>query len=152
MTPLQNDSQLHQRKANNRHFRTSRGGKRSPDSESECRELSKSGLASHFGPRTCDFTSNSGGGTTAGAPTRTRVRPSRNQCTTEPSSSTPYRFRCWGELSFVLLPRESAYHVGSARCMPCRCLSVCSACRFVGLLLVSRDPLLGRDAHFVSCA
>jgi hypothetical protein len=53
------------------------------------RELSKSGLASHFGPQTCDFVSNSGGGTTAGAPTCTQVRPSRNQCTAEALSKPP---------------------------------------------------------------
>jgi hypothetical protein len=35
--------------------------KRSPDSDSARRELSKSGLASHFGPQTCDFASRGGG-------------------------------------------------------------------------------------------
>jgi hypothetical protein len=42
--------------AKHRNFRVSRGGKRSLDSESARRELSKSGLASHFGPPKCDFT------------------------------------------------------------------------------------------------
>ena len=79
MTPLQNDPQQHQREAKHRKCRVSRGGKRSPDSESARRELSKSGLASQCGPQKCDFASNSGGGTTAGAPKWTRVRPRRNQ-------------------------------------------------------------------------
>ena len=83
MAPLQNDPQQHQREAKNRKCRISRGGKRSPDSESARRELSKSGLASHVGPQKCDFASNSGGGTTTGTPKCTRVRPRRNQCTTE---------------------------------------------------------------------
>ena len=149
MTPLQNDPQQHQRGAKGRKCRIPCGGKRSPDSESACRELSKSGLASHvgphtcsltsnsgggttaggtkvdpgpakapkwtrvrprhnqlclihmktqqsglgsyLGPQTCDFTSNSGGGTTTGAPKHTRVRPGRIQCATEELSRTPYR-------------------------------------------------------------
>ena len=57
MTPLQNDPQQHQREANNREFRIPRGGKRSPDSASARRELSKSGFASHVGLLKCDFTS-----------------------------------------------------------------------------------------------
>jgi hypothetical protein len=91
MTPLQIEPQHHQCQAKHRQIRVSRGGTRSPDSESARRELSKSGLASHFDLQNCDFASNSGGGTTAGAPTRTRVPSSRNQCTTEALSRTPYR-------------------------------------------------------------
>jgi hypothetical protein len=37
------------------------GWKRSPDSESQPRELSKSGLGAHVGPQTCDFASRGGG-------------------------------------------------------------------------------------------
>ena len=61
MTPLQNDPQQHQREAKNLIFRVSCGGKRSPDSESPRREISKSGVASHFGPQKCDFTGRGGG-------------------------------------------------------------------------------------------
>jgi hypothetical protein len=80
MTSLQNDPEQHQREvkhranrtshgsecvmhpprgggATNRKFDVSRGSEWSPDSESALRELSKSGLASHFAPRTCDFAS-----------------------------------------------------------------------------------------------
>jgi hypothetical protein len=91
MTPLQNDTQEHQREAKHRTCRVSRGGKRSPDPELAHRVLSKSDLASHVVPRACDFTSNFDGGTTPGTPTCSRVRPSRNQCTTEALSRTPYR-------------------------------------------------------------
>jgi hypothetical protein len=80
-TTLQNDPKQHKREANHRTRRVSRGGTRSPDSESARRELSKSGLASHSCPQTCDFTSNSGGGT--------RIRPSRIQYATEELSRTP---------------------------------------------------------------
>jgi hypothetical protein len=45
----------------NRKYRVSCGGKRSPESESARRELSKSGLASHFGTQKCDFTGRGGG-------------------------------------------------------------------------------------------
>jgi hypothetical protein len=61
MTPQQ-----HQCEATTRKHRVSHAGKRSPDSESARRELSKSCLACHCDPQTCDFTSNSGGGTTRG--------------------------------------------------------------------------------------
>jgi hypothetical protein len=61
MTPLQNDPQQPQREAKSRKCRVSSSGKRSPDSDSLRRELSKSGLASPFGRRKCDFASNSGG-------------------------------------------------------------------------------------------
>jgi hypothetical protein len=98
MTPLQNDPQQHQRDAKHQKFRAPHGGKPSPDSESARKALQTSGLGSHIGPQTCDFTSNSGGGTTAGAPTHARVRPSRNQCTTETISRTSYRVRCWGKI------------------------------------------------------
>ena len=47
MTPQQ-----HEREATNRKCRVRRAGKRSPDSESARRELSKSGRASHVGPQT----------------------------------------------------------------------------------------------------
>jgi hypothetical protein len=53
----------------------SRAGKRSPDSESACRELSKSGLAFYFDSQNCGFASNCGGGTTAGPPRWIRIRP-----------------------------------------------------------------------------
>jgi hypothetical protein len=96
-TPLQNDPQQHQREAKHRTFRVSLTPDPSPDSDSARNLVQKSGLDSHVGPQQCDFASNSGGGTTAGAPTRTRVRPSRNHCTTETLSRTPYRWRCWGE-------------------------------------------------------
>jgi hypothetical protein len=62
MAPLQNDPQQHQREAKNPKYRVPRGGKRSPDSESARRELSKSVLASHVGPQKRDVMSNSGGG------------------------------------------------------------------------------------------
>jgi hypothetical protein len=62
MTPLQNDPQQHQREAKIRKYRVPRGGKRSPDSESAHRELSKSCIGSYFGPQTFDFTSSNGGG------------------------------------------------------------------------------------------
>jgi hypothetical protein len=97
MTPLQNDPQQQQRETKHRKCRVTRGGKRSPDSESARRELSKSGLA-YFGSRKSDFASDSGRGTTAGAPTRTRVRPNQNQCATETLSRTPYRSRYWGNV------------------------------------------------------
>jgi hypothetical protein len=77
MTPLQNDPQQHQCDATHRKHRVSRAGKRCPDSESVRRELSKSGLASHFRQHKCGFASNSGGGTTAGVPKWPRVRPLR---------------------------------------------------------------------------
>jgi hypothetical protein len=48
MTPSQNDLQQHQREAKSRNSRVPRGGKRSPDSESAHRELSKSGLDAKF--------------------------------------------------------------------------------------------------------
>jgi hypothetical protein len=83
--------QQHQCGAKKRKFRVSHAEKPSPDSESARRELSKSGVAFHVGPQKCDVTSESGGGTTVGAPTWTRVRPRRNQCTTEAVSRTPYR-------------------------------------------------------------
>jgi hypothetical protein len=54
MTPLQNDPQQHHREAKHRKYRVPRGGKRGPDSEVARRELSKSGLASHFGPQKND--------------------------------------------------------------------------------------------------
>jgi hypothetical protein len=79
MTLMQNDAQQHQREANQRQIRVVRGGKRSPDSEAACRELSNSGLDSHVLLQTCDSTSNFGGGTTTWAATCTRVRPSRIQ-------------------------------------------------------------------------
>jgi hypothetical protein len=41
--------------------RVSRGSEQSPDSEPVRRALSKSGLASGFGPQKCDFTSRGGG-------------------------------------------------------------------------------------------
>jgi hypothetical protein len=62
MTPLQNDIQQHQRRATNRKHRIPCGGKRNPDSESARRELSKSGIASHFGTQKIEFKSNSGFG------------------------------------------------------------------------------------------
>ncbi len=46
-TTLQNDPQQHQREATHRTFRVSRGGRRSPDSESVRRELSKTSFGSH---------------------------------------------------------------------------------------------------------
>jgi hypothetical protein len=52
--------------ATNLKFRVSHGSERSPDSGSARRELSNSGLASQVGTQKCDFTSNFGGGTTAG--------------------------------------------------------------------------------------
>jgi hypothetical protein len=70
MTPLQNDPQQHQHEAKKRKCRVSRGGKRSPDSESVRQELSKSGLASHLGSQKRDVTSNSG----EGAPRRGHQR------------------------------------------------------------------------------
>jgi hypothetical protein len=94
MTPLQNDPQQHRREATRLNFRVSCAGQRSPDSESARRELSKSGLACHVGPQACTFTSHSGGGSTVGAPTWTRVRPRRTHCTTETVSRNPYRLRC----------------------------------------------------------
>jgi hypothetical protein len=69
MTPLQNDPKQHQHEAKHRKGRIPCGGKRSPGSESARRELSKSGLASRFGPQKCDFPSNSAGGTTGGGTT-----------------------------------------------------------------------------------
>jgi hypothetical protein len=54
-------------------------GKRNPDSESAHRKHSKSGLGSDFGPQTCVVVTISGGGTAAGEPKFTRVRPSRIQ-------------------------------------------------------------------------
>jgi hypothetical protein len=56
------DPQQHQREAKNRKCRVPRGGKRSPDSESVRRELSKSGLPSHAGPQKRDFTGDDSGG------------------------------------------------------------------------------------------
>ena len=106
MTPFQNDPQQHQREAKHRNFRVPRGGKRSPDSDSALRELSKSGLASDCGPQKCDFARNSGGGTTAGAPTWTRVRPRRNQCTTQALSRTPI------SLTLLWESRSHAYESG----------------------------------------
>jgi hypothetical protein len=61
ITPLQNDPQQHHREAKHINFRVSRAGTRSPDPESVRRELSKSGLASHFGQQTCGFASRGGG-------------------------------------------------------------------------------------------
>jgi hypothetical protein len=108
MTPLQNDPQQ-QHGATNRKCRVPPAGKRSRDSESTCREFSKSSLASHVGSRKRDVAGRGGGplpevlpvlsgihasgagGTTTGAPTRPRVRPSPIQCTTETLSANPYR-------------------------------------------------------------
>jgi hypothetical protein len=44
-----------------------------------------------------DFTSDFGGGTTAGAPTWPRVRPRHNQCCTEAVSRTPLSLMLFGE-------------------------------------------------------
>jgi hypothetical protein len=49
-----------------RNCRVPRGGKRSPDSDFVRTLLRKSCLDSHCGPQNIDFTSNSGGGTSAG--------------------------------------------------------------------------------------
>jgi hypothetical protein len=89
MTLLQNGPPT--REAKKPKCRVPHDGKRSPDSESAYRELSKSSLQSHCGTLTCDFTSNSGGDTTTGAPKRTRVHPSRIHYATEEVSRTPYR-------------------------------------------------------------
>jgi hypothetical protein len=89
VTTLQNDPQQHQCGAENRKLRIQHAGRRSPNSESVCREISKSGLAPHCGPRNYDFTSDSDGETTAGAPMCTRVRPSRIQGITETSLRKP---------------------------------------------------------------
>jgi hypothetical protein len=75
MTPLQNDPQQHQREAKHRTFSVPHGVEWSPDSNSARTLLQKSGLDAEFGSRKFDFTSNSGGGTTAGAPTPTRASP-----------------------------------------------------------------------------
>jgi hypothetical protein len=88
MTPLQNDPQQHQRNAKEQKGHLPRGWKRSPDSDSQRNVLQKSSLDSKFGPQNINVTSNSGAGTTAGAPTCTRVRPRRFQSTTETLSRT----------------------------------------------------------------
>ena len=45
--------------------------------------LQKSSLGSKFGPHQWDFANNSDGGATTGAPKWSRVRPRRNQCTSQ---------------------------------------------------------------------
>jgi hypothetical protein len=80
---------------------------RSPDMESARRELSKSGLYAHLGPRNCDFTSNSGrehlGEGTNVHPATVRLGCPRSTyntpwCTSRPllPHPPPPPTRCWG--------------------------------------------------------
>jgi hypothetical protein len=160
MTPLQNDPQQHQREAKNLEVRVPCGGKRSQDSESLRRELSKSGLASHVGPQKCDFAGRGGGplpevltvpsgirasevgGTTAGAQSRTRVWPSRIQCTTEEVSRVPIASSVGGKIKRKTTPAVAARSAATRRrrgCCWCCVFRCCAITKIHTLQRISMD-------------